>query len=538
MSKNPSKIVIVDDEPMVTASLKALLSLEGIHNAEFFNSPMKALEFIKNNSISLIMSDFLMPEMNGIEFLTKVKEIHPEISLILLTGYADKENAIKAINDIGIYKYIEKPWDNDSLLLTIRNGIERSFLVKNLNQKIDELSKTKAELENYNEKLELTVRNRTQDLMRANSKLSGIITNCADGIVTISTDDKIIHFNASFVKLTALAEQDLNNTKFSSLFINNKNKNIFEEISSQKDVFIRDYLLINQKEEKNIPVEISFAPIQTKNEVSNSYVAVIRDITPQLEAERLRDDFIATLTHDLRTPLLAAIQTLQFFLDGSLGELNGRQFQLLSTMISSNQDMLGLVNALLEVYKYESGQLSLYCENINLNEILDECISKVTPLAEKKNIIINKNLKNIIQGYVDKQEIRRVFANLLGNAVNYTYENGNINVSMEDINDEIIVCVEDTGMGIPNEDIPKMFKRFSQGTKQKRSTGTGLGLYLSRQIIEAHYGKIWLESELEKGSKFFFSLKKCPSIVIADKSCPTELVSASQRHDDSISNIK
>ena len=124
-----AQIILVDDEKMVTSAFKTLLKVEGYTNVNCFNSPKEAIAYIKNNMPDIIISDFLMPEMNGLEFLTKAKELYPEVSMILLTGYADKENAIKAINEIGLYKYIEKPWDNDDLLMNIRNGIERSHLL-------------------------------------------------------------------------------------------------------------------------------------------------------------------------------------------------------------------------------------------------------------------------------------------------------------------------------------------------------------------------------------------------------------------------
>ena len=128
-------IIIVDDEPMVTSSLKTLLTFEGEYSPFVFNSPIEALDYIKKSEVDLVISDFLMPGLNGIEFLSKVKKIHPGASLILLTGYADKESAIKAINDVGLYRYIEKPWDNNDILLCIRNGLERSHLIENLEQK-------------------------------------------------------------------------------------------------------------------------------------------------------------------------------------------------------------------------------------------------------------------------------------------------------------------------------------------------------------------------------------------------------------------
>ena len=117
------KIVLVDDEVMVTKTLSTLLKLEGLRDTVTFNNPEHALEYLKNNSCELIISDFIMPEMDGIEFLSRIKELplQAETTQILLTGYADKENAIKAINEVGIFKYIEKPWNNDDLILNIKN---------------------------------------------------------------------------------------------------------------------------------------------------------------------------------------------------------------------------------------------------------------------------------------------------------------------------------------------------------------------------------------------------------------------------------
>lgn len=359
MEKNARKIVIVDDEKIITDTLKMLLSLEFADEIHPFNSPIEALEYIQHNGADVVLSDFLMPQMNGIEFLTQVKKIVPQTCMILLTGYADKENAIKAINEIGIHRYIEKPWSNTDLILAVRNGFERTELIN---------------------------------------------------------------------KLTL--EQEMN---------------------------------------------------------------------------KLRDDFIATLTHDLRTPLLAAIQTLKFFLDGTLGDLNEKQQKFLDTMLNSNKDMLGLVNALLEVYRYESGQLVLCKDRFLLNDLISSIVEELRFLAENKHIIIKYSAEEL-EVIADRQELRRVVSNLLGNAINHTGEGGKITIESNRDGESVFVSVEDTGVGIPQEDIPNMFLRFSQGTKNKRSTGTGLGLYLSRQIIEAHNGKISLKSKEGAGAVFTFEI--------------------------------
>lgn len=129
-------ILIVDDEQMVTSAFRTLLKMEGYTNCKAFNNPIEAVEFLKGNKPDIIISDFIMPEMNGLEFLSEAKKLYPDVSKILLTGYADKENAIRAINEIGLYKYIEKPWDNDDLIITIQNGIERSNLLDKLHEKL------------------------------------------------------------------------------------------------------------------------------------------------------------------------------------------------------------------------------------------------------------------------------------------------------------------------------------------------------------------------------------------------------------------
>ncbi len=139
-------IVIVDDEEMVLTSISSFLSLETNYNLETFTSAKEALEFIKNNPIDLVVSDYLMPEMDGISFLIKVREMRPEVPRIILTGYADKENAIKAINQVGLFQYIEKPWDNEDILIIFRNGLEKQRLMSKLNEKINEINKAYDEL--------------------------------------------------------------------------------------------------------------------------------------------------------------------------------------------------------------------------------------------------------------------------------------------------------------------------------------------------------------------------------------------------------
>jgi len=146
-------ILVVDDEEMVVTSIKSFLTLETDYEVAAFTSPKEALEFVRKTKVDLVISDYLMPDIDGIEFLGQVKDIQPEATRILLTGYADKENAIKAINDVGLYQYIEKPWENDDLRLIIRNGLEKRILLKRLEEKITEVNKAHDELMNVQKEI-------------------------------------------------------------------------------------------------------------------------------------------------------------------------------------------------------------------------------------------------------------------------------------------------------------------------------------------------------------------------------------------------
>lgn len=132
-------ILIVDDEPMVTQSLESLLRLESPWEVATFNRPADAVESLEARNYAAVVSDFLMPEIDGLELLAEAKRRQPQASRILLTGYADKQNAIRAINEVGLYQYLEKPWDNQDLLLVLRNAVERSELLREIDDKMRRL---------------------------------------------------------------------------------------------------------------------------------------------------------------------------------------------------------------------------------------------------------------------------------------------------------------------------------------------------------------------------------------------------------------
>jgi DNA-binding NtrC family response regulator len=150
---DPAIILVVDDETVVVESIRALLELETPYTVLAETSPRQAIQLAKVNPLDLVISDFLMPEINGIRLLLEIRSLYPEIALILLTGYADKENAIRAINEVGIFHYMEKPWDNDDLLTIIRTGLDKRLQLHRLHERVRELEARLERLQGLNAEL-------------------------------------------------------------------------------------------------------------------------------------------------------------------------------------------------------------------------------------------------------------------------------------------------------------------------------------------------------------------------------------------------
>ncbi len=147
------EILIVDDEEMVVTSIRAFLTLETEYNVHGYMDPEQAVQHMETNPVDVVVSDYLMPKLNGIQFLGKARSLQPEAARVLLTGHADKQSAIQAINEVGLFQYLEKPWDNAQLLLVIQSAIERATLFRSLREKISELDNAHSSLKNVQTRL-------------------------------------------------------------------------------------------------------------------------------------------------------------------------------------------------------------------------------------------------------------------------------------------------------------------------------------------------------------------------------------------------
>jgi signal transduction histidine kinase len=223
------------------------------------------------------------------------------------------------------------------------------------------------------------------------------------------------------------------------------------------------------------------------------------------EIARQRQDFVSRLTHDLRTPLVAADRMLLLFQEGALGNLSDQMQEVIEIMARSNSNLLAMVNTLLEVYRFEAGRKTLAFQPVNVSQLLEEVSEELSSLAAQKELAVNLDLgedSGISKVMGDRLELHRLFTNLIGNAIKFT-DTGSVTIRITPAtaSDEYItVEVADTGPGIPPEEQATLFERFRQGSH--KSSGSGLGLYLSRRIVEAHQGTILMNSEVGKGSVF------------------------------------
>ncbi|BAZ14797.1 response regulator receiver sensor signal transduction histidine kinase [Calothrix sp. NIES-4071] len=246
-----------------------------------------------------------------------------------------------------------------------------------------------------------------------------------------------------------------------------------------------------------------------------SLLRLKHSLDAQRAMARAREDFVSRLTHDLRTPLVAADRMLNLFLQDIFCPTSDEMKQAVSAMLRSNHNLLEMVNTLLEVSRFEAGQKTMRFESYNLLEIVQEVVQELNTLAQEKNLTIKidtgtePEYNNTLNVIGDRLELRRVVGNLIGNAIKFTdvgsidvhlYKSTSKNPSPDTTSEWVVLEVSDTGYGIAEEDQPYLFERFRQG-KHKRA-GSGLGLHLSRRIIETHGGKIEVASELGKGSTF------------------------------------
>lgn len=273
-----------------------------------------------------------------------------------------------------------------------------------------------------------------------------------------------------------------------------------EELQQQN----RDLVaVLSELEEKRAQLERLNQTLNETNRELNEANAKLRELA------EMKEEFLALTTHDLRSPLTVISGVISFFTSGRLGELSPEQKNMVAMMERNAQNLIELVNDLLDASKLESGTMRLDTSSIDLRGVINELHETMGPLAREKGVTLEETLPDQLPPIeADRAKLRRILVNLLSNAMKFTPKGGRVEVKAEQVKGVIRISVSDTGVGIAPEDVARLFDKYEQTRNRatRGEKGTGLGLYITRQLVELHGGEITVDSEIGRGSTFSFTL--------------------------------
>lgn len=278
-----------------------------------------------------------------------------------------------------------------------------------------------------------------------------------------------------------------------------------------------DYVIREKGFEEGLPVVIhnalnAFNAVKERERLQKEIAAKKVELEAAnkklTEIDRIKSDFVSNVAHEFRTPLTIIKGNIDLVNKGGLGNVTPLQKDMLDSAMNIVNRLSRLVNDLLDISKIESGKMELKKEPLDINKIIEENLVIFDKVIKDKKQRLQKNLSNDIPKiYADIDKVTQVFINLLNNAIKYTHEQGEITVKTVNLEKEILVEVSDTGEGVSPQNLDKIFDKFTRVTAERKE-GTGLGLPIARDIVKLHNGRIWVKSELGKGSQFFFTLPK------------------------------
>ena len=333
------------------------------------------------------------------------------------------------------------------------------------------------------------------ELMRQNRLLESVINSLSDGILIINENFDILRATPKISTWFGVKGKDI------------IGKNMFEFIELSPEFNIEklngDDVYIKHTSTNNFV--ISSQKLKTDDK-KNRFVLLIKDVTNEREIETLKEDFVATLTHDLKVPIVAESNIIEFLLEGKFGEISEKQQVALLNMQSSNKELIDLVQILLETYKIKEKGIKLLKETIILNPFIENIVNEMQPIANKSGIKINFEYERALTVFADPIQLNRVIKNLISNAISHSDTKECIDIRTGEMQGYITISVIDYGQGISPEEIKLIFNKYYSAAKKFRKIGTGLGLYLSQQIALSHGGEITVKSTPNAKTEFCIKL--------------------------------
>jgi len=489
----PARILIVDDDVLMRTTVRRVLE-SADYETSLAETGQQALAMLGGGHFSLALVDVSMPDMDGFEVCRRIKS-NPAlagVSVIILSGLlVESDNKVTGLN-LGADDYIARPVPNRELLARIKAVLRVKAAEEALRQREKQL----------------------QELISAN--LDGIVVLNAQGKVQLANQAACRLLNRSAQELPGsslgLALPDAGDAEF-QIELAGGAERILEVRSTPTQWQEAPATLLSLRDitrQKMAEKQLRESRLQLEQRVEER-TAELKSAYRELEkASRLKDEFLASMSHELRTPLTGILGLAQVLQMQTYGAQTDKQLAALHNIETSGWHLLELINDILDFSRIEAGKLELHITPCSLAEICQASLQGIAPLAQKKQQKVNFDINSdIVIVMADVRRLKQVLVNLLNNAVKFTPPGGSLGIEVNLVpSDEVLITVWDTGIGICAEDIARLYQPFSQldARLERQYAGTGLGLSLVKRLVELHGGRVSVESEPGRGSRFSFSL--------------------------------
>jgi signal transduction histidine kinase len=475
-------ILVTDDEKAIRDGCNRVLTSHGYRVLGAENGQV-ALETLSKNTVDILLLDLKMPVMGGEEVLGIVRQEHPQIPVIIITGHGTVDTAVECMKK-GAYDFVTKPFQLDPFLLIVRRAAEKRKLEDKARLFEEESAKN------------------LYDLRIEESRLRTIINCMGNGVMVTNRNLEMVLHNPALSRLLEVSHRIENPVPATEIFHDSPLLKTLQEMmstgSGEKEAVIQEI-----PAGKNVLRAIS-APLFGPDSNVVGTVTVLENISAFKQLDRMKTDFVNMVAHELRSPLVSMRQLNSVLLEGLAGPMSEKQKDFVERGAKKIDSLLDLIKDLLDMAKIEAGQFSQRKIPTDISRILEETVTLIQPRAREQGIEVVLTCCNLVPLQADPKSMEEIFTNLISNAVNYSPDGGKVTVTAEARGEYIEVKVQDTGIGIDPAELPKIFDKFYRvkHPKTRKVVGTGLGLSIVKGAVEAHHGTIDVESVLNRGTSF------------------------------------
>ena len=374
----------------------------------------------------------------------------------------------------------------------------------------DELGILAREITNMSQKLRAFRDLNVGRVIVEKQRSEAIVQSIADGIIVVDSELRIIALNPIAASIANVKSMLATNNHFLDVFDNRiLYQNLKHTAETGKPPELEDDILTINQGQHTLYYKFAITPVVTEAEKVIGAILLLQDVTKLKELDNLKSEFVATASHELRTPLTGMAMSLNLLTETTENKLSESESELLDSAVEDVERLRGLVNDLLDLSKIESGKLELDFVEVGVNFLLNKAVSALNIQAEQKQVaLVQQSLSEDIKIKADANKIIWVLTNLIANALRYSDPGGKITVGAKSKNTWIEIFVSDEGAGIPLEYQSKIFDKFVQVETEKDVGGSGLGLAICKEMVQAHGGRIWVDSTVGEGSTFTFTVPK------------------------------